>query len=176
MLIKIEIEGLDEVKDFLGAGFLARLDRNIQEAIKDSGQKVEVDAVDLAAGAVYKGEFMEKISAEFPDPYTAKVGSSAPHAPYVELDTRPHFPPIKPMIKYAHLKLGLPYGKALGKRVGFRYLRKEETAEQVGFLLARKISKVGTKGQHILERAGTQNEETIKNIFIKSVGDAIYGK
>lgn len=172
MFLKIEIEGLEELKGELAGRFLARLDRNIQDALKTSAHKVEADAVNLAAGSVYKGEFMEKIAAEFPEPFRAEIGSSAPHAPFVELDTRPHFPwnkqdDVNPMIEYAHIKLRFPY-KGKGKKEG-------KTAEQVGFLLARKISRVGTKGQHIFLKAGTQNEEIIEKIFIKAVGDAING-
>lgn len=167
MFLKIEVEGLNEVRQLLGASLLARIDRNLQDALKTSALKVEGEAVNLASESVYTGEFRLGISAEFPNPYTAEIGSSAPHAPFVENDTRPHFPPLAAMADYAHLKLGLPYRAKGGKG--------KETAEQVGFLIARKISRVGTKGKHIMERAITQEEDEIENTFIKGLEAAING-
>lgn len=157
MFLKIEVEGLNEVRQLLGASLLARIDRNLQDALKTSALKVEGEAVNLASESVYTGEFRLGISAEFPNPYTAEIGSSAPHAPFVENDTRPHFPPIAPLAEYARIKLGVS----------------EKDSKRVGYLLARKISRVGTKGKHILERAITQSESDIETLFIKGIEDAI---
>lgn len=155
LVINIEIEGSKEVQEELKTRFLARLNTNLQEAIKISGHKIEADAINISP--FYKGEYAEKMSAEFPEPLTTEVGPHAPHAPFVEFDTRPHFPPVQPLVEYAHLKL-----QKSGKE-----------AEQVGFMIARKISKVGTKGQHILERAWDGNQETVTNIFLKAVEDSL---
>lgn len=170
MLLKIQITGLDGIEEALGSEFRERLDRNLQDAVKTSGQKIEAAAAILASNSVYKGEFIEKLGAEFPTPFSVEVGSHAPHAPFVELDTRPHFPwdrktDKNPMIEYAHLKMQIPYAKNAAKGA--------DTAEQVGYLLARKISKTGTKGKHIMLLAGTQSEEAIKGIFLKAVDESM---
>jgi hypothetical protein len=162
---------LDGIEEALGSRFRERLDRNLQDAVKTSGQKVEAAAAILASNSVYKGEYLSKLAAEFPTPYSVEVGSHAPHAPFLELDTMPHFPwdsktDKNPMIEYAHLKLKLPY-KHRSRR------GEKETAESVGFLIAKKISKVGTKGQHIMLRAGLQSEEAINGIFLKAIAEAM---
>lgn len=167
MLLKIQITGLDGIEEALGSRFRERLDRNLQDAVKTSGQKIKAAATILASNSVYKGEFIEKLGAEFSTPFSVEVGSHAPHAPFVELDTRPHFPwdsktDKNPMIEYAHLKLKLPYKKNARKG-------EKETAESVGFLIARKISKKGTKGQHILKKSIDSNESIIEGLFLKAV-------
>lgn len=61
---------------------------------------------------------------------------------YVEYGTRPHFPPIEAIKKWIKVKPILPRPLKNGKL---------PTENQLAFLIARKISKVGTKPQPFLE-------------------------
>lgn len=79
---------------------------------------------------------------------------------YIEFDTRPHFPPIQAIVKWVKDK-GLPVGD--GKKGHL------PTEKQLGFLIARKISKVGTKGTPIV--ANTQEE--LNAIYIPRMEEAL---
>ena len=82
-----------------------------------------------------------------------KVFSSYAYAEAVELGTKPHFPPVVPLIDWAEAILDLS----------------REQARQVGYLIALKISHRGTKGKHMFEGAFTDNKGKVLSMF----GDAI---
>lgn len=61
---------------------------------------------------------------------------------YVEYETKPHFPPLSAIKKWISVKPVLPRPLPSGKL---------PTANQLSYLIARKISKVGTKPQPFLK-------------------------
>lgn len=77
------------------------------------------------------------------------TGTSVAHAVPVELGTRPHFPPIQPLEDWARAKLGLS----------------EDEAEGVAYAIARKISREGTKGAHMFQRAFDGNRDQVGRIY-----------
>lgn len=62
---------------------------------------------------------------------------------YVESDTRPHFPPPDKILRWIEIKPIHPRPMANGAI---------PTPKQLAFLISRKISEVGTKGSHDLEK------------------------
>ena len=80
---------------------------------------------------------------------------------YIEFDTRPHFPPVKAIIKWVKDKR-LPTRESTGNKA-------LPTEKQLGFLVARKISKFGTKGTPIV--ANTQEE--LNAIYIPRLQEAL---
>lgn len=60
------------------------------------------------------------------------VSTSVAHAVPVELGTRPHFPPLEPLIDWVKAKFGIS---------------SEKEARGAAFLVARKISRKGTQAQ-----------------------------
>lgn len=62
---------------------------------------------------------------------------------YVEYDTRPHFPPVDKLLEWVKIKPIIPKPGVDGR---------VPTQEELAYLIGRKISKVGTKGSHDLER------------------------
>ncbi|SFJ83214.1 HK97-gp10 family putative phage morphogenesis protein [Thermoflavimicrobium dichotomicum] len=76
------------------------------------------------------------------------IGASAAYAPYVEYGTRPHFPPPNAL-------------KGWAKRHG---------AEGAEFLIARSISKKGTKAQPFLTPAFEDNKQNIKKLIARELG------
>jgi len=66
-----------------------------------------------------------------------RVFSPLAYALPVELGAKPHFPPIQPLQDWVESKLGVPASES----------------KSVAFLIARKISKTGTKGVHMFENA-----------------------
>lgn len=82
------------------------------------------------------------------------VSSPMNYAEPVELGTRPHFPPIEPLIDWVIQKLGVP----------------EKEARGVAFLVARKISKKGTDAQLVFTRALVQQAAALDAIFTAACG------
>lgn len=84
------------------------------------------------------------------------VGTALVYAESVELGTKPHFPPVAPIADWARAKLGLT----------------EDEAERVAYMIARKISKHGTKGAHMFTDALAATEEQIIAIIKSALTEA----
>lgn len=63
---------------------------------------------------------------------------------YIEEGTKPHFPPINKILEWVQIKPVIPRPDKEGKI---------PTPKQLAFLIARKISEVGTKGSFDLDEA-----------------------
>jgi hypothetical protein len=84
------------------------------------------------------------------------VGTPAVYGEPVEMGTRPHFPPVAPIRFWVEKKLG--------------YSGKE--AQSVAFLIARAISRRGTKPQRMFHRGFEENEARVMAI-LASIPEAI---
>ncbi len=86
---------------------------------------------------------------------------------YVEWDTKPHFPPINKILEWVKAKPVLPV----------EYNGKLPTEKQLAFLIARKISEVGTEGSHDLENTldvlNKEYEEKIEEAITKDIDRSI---
>ena len=90
--------------------------------------------------------------AAFPEhPSPAIYGES------VEAGTKPHFPPVAPIRHWVERKLGIT-----GKEAG-----------SVAFLIARAISKRGTKGAGMFEKSFDENEAAVIRILEMIPADII---
>ncbi len=83
------------------------------------------------------------------------VGTSSMHALPVELGTRPHFPPIEPLIDWVQAKLDI---------------RDEEQAEGVALSIARKIAVRGTLGVGMFHRNFRQLQPQIDAMYERARG------
>lgn len=87
---------------------------------------------------------------------------------YVEYDTRPHFPPVSKILEWVRVKPVLPRPGANGKL---------PTEKQLAYLIARKISIVGTEGSHDLRDAVSltteQWREKIRIALMKDLRDQL---
>ena len=83
---------------------------------------------------------------------------------YVENDTKPHFPPIDKIRQWIKVKPILPTARK----------GKLPTEKQLAYLIARKISKVGTKGSHSLQ--STLDKANIYNKVINEIHNQIIEK
>ena len=77
------------------------------------------------------------------------VGTPAIYGEPLEYGTKPHFPPVAPILFWVEKKLGL-----MGKE-----------AKSAAFCIARAISKRGTKGQHMFGLGFEQNESRVTSIL-----------
>lgn len=78
------------------------------------------------------------------------VGSSLSYAEPVELGTKPHFPPVEALMDWVKSRFSV---------------RSEREARSIAFLIARKISRVGTRGAGMYQKALAACEGQIRTIF-----------
>ncbi len=77
------------------------------------------------------------------------VGTSLAYAVPVELGTRPHRPPVRPLIEWAAQKFGVSL----------------EEAERIGWAVQQKIAKVGTDGAFMFTRALDDGRAQVERII-----------
>ena len=114
------------------------------------------DLAPVGAGgaAGFKGSLFHEESIE-DSGVTGLVSTSVQYAVPVELGTRPHFPPIQPLIDWVRAKLAV---------------QEEATARGIAFAIARKISVRGTEAQRPFGRVFQAQEEQVRGIFDAAVG------
>lgn len=96
---------------------------------------------------------------------------------YIEMDTRPHFPPHLPIFQWVQAKPLLPKNegkiRTRGKKKGIPYTR-EELQHGIAWAIQHIIGKNGTKGSHTLEEAcrslNEQYAERISEAITKDLG------
>lgn len=91
------------------------------------------------------------------DNVIGEVGSSAAHAVPVELGTKPHMPPVQPLVDYALHKLGVP----------------AEEAEAVGMRIAWKIKAHGTKGAFMFKKGFDRGRDQVGRILAKGAARTV---
>lgn len=133
----IEFKGLDELVDLWDkAPELVR--QELTRAATEATLFLEREVIDATPVGVYGGAGLRgSISSQvqqLPKGVNGIVGSNSLYAIAVELGTKPHFPPIAPLVDWVKAKLDISDDKK---------------AHQVAFLVARKISVKGTEGQHM---------------------------
>jgi HK97 gp10 family phage protein len=121
-------------------------DKQIFEKVRDVVNKCSLDAVKLATqmGAsearkncpISNGDLRNSIVGEAfmdrQDKATGMIGTTKTYAPYVEFGTKAHFPPVESLYEWVRRKLAVKDYKS------------------VAFLIARKISRTGTRPQPFL--------------------------
>ena len=85
------------------------------------------------------------------------VGSNVKYAPFMELGTRPHFPPPAALVPWVHRKFGLSGGAAY----------------RVAFLVARKISERGLAPRRYLQKAFDDNQTQIELRIGRAVSEIV---
>ena len=77
---------------------------------------------------------------------------------FVEVGSRPHFPPPAALEGWVRRRLGITG---------------EREAREIAFLIGRKISRLGTPGRLIFERALEQNKDRVIGIFEEEIAKAL---
>lgn len=151
----VEIRGLEQlVEQWDKAPELVR--EELTAAATKATMLLEREVVDVTPVGVYGGAGLSgSISSQvqqLPKGVTGIVGSNSPYAIPVELGTRPHFPPIDQLVDWVKAKLGVDGAEARG----------------VAFLVARKISVKGTKGQHMFSNTFDAQKDYIQSVYENS--------
>lgn len=125
-----EMQGLpDELERAVVKGLQSTAMRGVSVVVGEIEKAKAVDSAALKQSVGYK-----KVA----DGADIKV--DAPHAPFVEYGTRPHWPPLEPLILWATRKLGLS----------------EKDAESAARAIQVKISKKGTPPKKFMAKAMRQ--------------------
>lgn len=109
----------------------------------------ELTPVGIGAGGGLRGSIAGQEPKRLADRIIGEVSTTLSHAIPVELGTKPHMPPVQPLVDWAAQKFGLP----------------EDEAKRVGFLVARKIATKGTKGHFMFEKAFDANENQVTSML-----------
>ena len=80
---------------------------------------------------------------------------------FVEVGTRPHFPPPAAIEGWVRRRLGVT---------------NDRQARELAFLIGRKIARTGTPGRFLFERALEENVERVVAIFEEEVAQAVSGE
>lgn len=153
--IKTDIKGLQQLsKEFPEASRQARFGR-ITEALLFLEGAVK-QATPVGAGPIHlRDTIFSKVNNG--EPVEGILGTPAQYGLPVEMGTKPHFPPIAPIQHWVEYKLG--------------YSGKE--AASVAFLIARAISKRGTKGYGMFTKTFEQNEAHVLSILNSIPADIV---
>ncbi|MBW8034219.1 MAG: hypothetical protein FVQ79_00700 [Planctomycetes bacterium] len=151
--ISIELDGVNEIIDVWKQSPKITTEELLR-ATTEGTLLLEREVKDLTpVGVGGAGGLRGSIAAQEPvvlgDQVLGAVGTSLNYALPVELGTKPHFPPVEPLIDWAHAVLGVPESEAPG----------------VAFLIARKISKKGTKGAFMFSRAFNDKRAVIERMY-----------
>ena len=149
-MIDVEVRGLKElqrktdqmVRDLHGAPMLNAMRDSTMQVMRLARKNTPVDTGKLQAS------ILPEIRAT-QNEVMGVVGSNVKYAPYVELDTRPHWPPIAALEVWA-----ARHGRS-------------------AFYVARLISIKGTKGKHMLENAFKDSEGAINRRFERAVSEVV---
>lgn len=90
------------------------------------------------------------------------IGSPLAYAVPVELGSKPHMPPVQPLVEWAKAKLGV----------------RGKEAERVGFAVARKISRTGTAGAFMFRDTFEANEARVVrgfDVVVRRIADRLAG-
>ena len=139
-MIKIKVEGIEQLIANMGqaGGMVEPL---LRTALNRSAIDIKETAKSEAPVAFgkLKGSIKHDVKK-----YEAMVWASEKYAPFVEYGTKPHFPPIAPLERWAQLKLG---------------------NSALAWAVAKKIARVGTEAQPFFFPAVRSNVGNIQRYF-----------
>lgn len=152
ILQRVEILGFDELQAaWAKAPDIVR--QELTRAMWEAELQLEPAIQAETPEGAYKN-LRSSIAAQTPrvsaDTVLGVVGTAAAYAIPVELGTKPHFPPILPLVDWVIAKLGVP----------------EKEAKGVAFLIARKISRRGTTGAAMFRKGFDKTERRVQQAFV----------
>ncbi|XHS78502.1 hypothetical protein ACFJGW_00595 [Burkholderiaceae bacterium UC74_6] len=112
-------------------------------------QRETVERTPMAFGTLRGAYVTEQYSSPALSAVFGELSNGLPYAVPVELGTRPHFPPIQPLIDWVEAKLGLA----------------GEQAEAAARGIQRKIGAKGTPAAHMMTNALRDGRSTIEMEF-----------
>ncbi len=123
----VEVKGLEELQHKLRPEFLDGAIGRLLNAMSQFAQRKAMEYTPVDTGNL-RARWSSEVHYDA-RPMYAEVGNIVDYKDYVEHDTRPHWPPIAAVTPWAHRHGMIP------------------------FLVARAISRYGTKGAHMAQKA-----------------------
>lgn len=136
---------------------------NTYKVLQDYAEAVrQAYRENLAKGRNASKNLSDTITArvDVQDTSFAVVLNMAEYWAYIEHGTRPHFPPISAILKWVQVKPVVPQPDANGKIPSERSL---------AYLIARKISKVGTEGKPDLQEASEKTFNEFHDALVSAM-------
>ena len=152
--MSITIRGDDKIRNKMKAVAKGVNGKPMKLAVMRASLKVEREAKRKVP--VHEGRLRNSITTQIsrePRGIIGKVGTKVKYAPFVEFGTRKHFPPPSALERWVRLKLKVA----------------QDQVKTVAFLVARKISKRGTKPQPFLRPALLESRAFINREIRKAV-------
>jgi len=149
--MRVVIDGADQFRNYL-AGSRSITEQELKAALTEAllfleRETKENTPVGASGGG---GGLRNSIGVRQPlNQLFGFVGTSVPYAKHVEIGTRPHFPPPAALYDWVRKVLDVP----------------EKDVPGVAFLVARKISKRGTKGKFMFRDAIRSSTPLINRRF-----------
>lgn len=154
--LKVDLQELEAlVKEYPEAAKKARM-RRLTEAVMLLEREIKRDTP-YGAGPIHLRDTIHGAVKEYGERATGILGTPMEYGEPVELGTKPHFPPVGPIEHWVRVKLRLP----------------DEIAPSVAFLIARAISRRGTKGKKMFAHGFEDNEAKIRRILEAIPGDIV---
>jgi hypothetical protein len=152
MTVRITAQGLSQIQE-LWQNSPAIVQDELSKAMNESVAHAQYQVVSRTPiGAGDGGHLAASINSEVlinPAVSIGFVGTSKQYAEAVELGTRPHMPPITPLVNWVEAVLGL----------------ENNEAEEVATLIALKIRARGTEGKYMFEQGLAASEPFIQERF-----------
>ena len=114
-------------------------------------QREIAERTPVGAHGLLRNSIQAAVPTVLADRVSGAVGSPLEYVVSVELGTKPHFPPLMPLVDWVEAKLGLRGDEAKGAAFG----------------IARKIAKKGTEGVRMFEEAFGANADQVKAILVR---------
>lgn len=157
MKVELAVTGFDELVDLWNQA-PELVQREMTSAVWASSLRVEKEVRDRTPKGA-NGFLAMSITAHepvvIPGGVMGLVGTSLSYAEPVELGTKPHMPPIQPLIEWVEVVLGL----------------EGEAAEQAAQSIAWKIAKKGTEGKFMFRDGFAASEDYIKRKFRQALSN-----
>lgn len=149
----VKIEGLDELTKSLEAA-PGIVSQELVDAMDQSTRYVKGQIRDeIRSNRITNtGNLARSVAIEPVKPNRGRVYVSEMYGAAVEFGSRPHFPPVAPLERWAQTKLG---------------------KSGIGFLIARKIARVGTKANPFVAPAFKNSIEYINQRFQSAIKEVV---
>jgi hypothetical protein len=147
--MRIRIEGLEEFRSDINKA-VGMFPSVVRTAMDKSTRHIKNEVQDkiISEKIPYTGQLQQSIYAKVTGSYRGEVFVGAKHGIFVERGTRPHWPPREPIERWAAVKLHQP---------------------GLGFVISRKIARVGTKAHEYFKPAVETSVGFVEKTFNQTV-------
>ncbi len=171
---RVELKGLRETQQQLAEDIRNLQGSAVLAGYRDAALKILAEAmkgakVDTGRWRASLHPFVETHGKTI----EAGVGSNLEYGPFAEFDTKPHWPPLAPIIEWVHRKrLAGTYSTRTRRRAGSKAQQASED-RAVAYLIARHIARYGTKGDHAIEKGLTKSLAYIERRLARAYSEAL---